>query len=116
MEQKWSFNTQLVATYDKWRLGWSARWIDEVNIDNENPDAGPADANGKIDSYGYHDLNLNYEINDTFDISVGVDNVFDELPPLLGQGTNGDVTGTNTAADVYDVIGRYGYVSFRARF
>ena len=113
---KWAFNTQLVATYDKWRLGWSSRWIDEVNIDNENPDAGPAEANGKIDSYWYHDLNINYEINDTFDISVGVDNVFDELPPLLGQGTNGDVTGTNTAADVYDVIGRYGYVNFRARF
>lgn len=113
---EWSFNTQLVANYDKWRVAWSSRWIDEVNIDNENPSAGPAAANGKIDTYWYHDLNVNYQVNDTFDISVGIDNVFDELPPLLGQGTNGDVTGTNTAADVYDVLGRYGYVNFRARF
>jgi outer membrane receptor protein involved in Fe transport len=113
---EWAFNTQLIASFDKWRVAWSSRWIDEVNIDNENPSAGPADANGKIDSYWYHDLNVNYQINDRFDVALGIDNVFDELPPLLGQGTNGDVTGTNTAADVYDVLGRYGYVSFRARF
>lgn len=113
---EWSFNTQRVANYDKWRVAWSSRWIDEINIDNENPSAGPADANGRIDSFWYHDLNVNYQVNDTFDISLGIDNVFDELPPLLGQGTNGHVTGTNTAADVYDVLGRYGYVNFRARF
>ncbi len=113
---EWSVNTQLVASKDAWRVAWSTRWIDEVNIDNENPSAGPADANGKIDSYWYHDINVNYQLNDTFEIGIGIDNVFDELPPLLGQGVNADVVGTNTAADVYDVLGRYGYVNLRARF
>ncbi|MFN3211595.1 MAG: TonB-dependent receptor domain-containing protein [Henriciella sp.] len=113
---EWSFNTQIVANYDKWRVAWSSRWIDQVNIDNENPSAGPADAGGKIDSFWYHDINVNYEVNETFDVAIGIDNLFDEIPPLLGQGTNGDVTGTNTASDVYDVLGRYAYVNLRARF
>jgi len=47
---------------------------------------------------------------------AGVDNIFDAEPPFLGQGTPGDVTGTNTAADVYDAIGRSVYVGARARF
>lgn len=114
--QEWTVNTTLRADWQKWRFALSSRYISGVNIDNEDPSAGPDDANGKVQSYFYHDVNVNYQINRVFDISAGIDNIFDEEPPFLGQGVNGDVVGTNTAADVYDVLGRYGYVNLRARF
>jgi iron complex outermembrane receptor protein len=114
--QEWTLNGSVVANWNKLRIAWQPRYISGVNIDNENPNAGPAEANGEIDAYFYHDLNVNYRLTDKFEISVGIDNLFDETPPLLGQGVNGDVTGTNTAADIYDPIGRYGYVNLRARF
>jgi len=114
--QVWSMNSSLVAEWQKIRAAWSMRYIDGVNIDNENPDAGPPDANGKVDAFLYHELNVNYQFNEDLGVFVGVDNLFNEEPPFLGQGVNGDVVGTNTAADVYDPLGRFVYVGVRASF
>ncbi len=113
--QDWTINGTLTGKWRDLRASWSTRYLSGVNIDNENPMAGPPEAGGKIDPYFYHDINLSWAVTDQFDLTLGVDNVFDEEPPLLGQGVNGDLPGTNTASDVYDVIGRYGYVSVRAR-
>ncbi|MEM9838495.1 MAG: TonB-dependent receptor [Pseudomonadota bacterium] len=114
--QNWSVNGTLVADWQMIRAAWSVRYIGGVNIDNENPTAGPADANGEIDPFLYHDINFNYQLTDQVALQLGVDNLFDEEPPFLGQGVNGDVVGTNTAADIYDAIGRFTYVGFRATF
>ncbi len=103
-------------TYDiaKFRIGWSTRFIKGVNVDNDNPSAGP----GTIGSYLYNDLQVRYTIDEDgqYEVFAGIDNIFDKAPPFLGQGVNGDITGTNTAADVYDAIRRFGYVGIKARF
>ncbi|MEM1381706.1 MAG: TonB-dependent receptor [Pseudomonadota bacterium] len=114
--QTWSVNGSLVADWRQIRAAWSMRYIGGVNIDNENPNAGPADAGGEIDPFLYHEINIAYQLNDQFELQFGVNNLFDEEPPFLGQGVNGDVVGTNTAADVYDALGRFAYVGLRARF
>lgn len=114
--QEWSVNGTAVANWNKLRAAWTVRYIDGVNIDNENPTAGPAEANGTIDAFAYHEVNLAYEVSEHVTASFGVDNLFDEEPPFLGQGVNGDVVGTNTAADVYDPIGRFFYVGLKAGF
>jgi len=103
-------------TYDigQFRFGWSARYIDSVNVDNDNPSAGP----GTIGSYLYNDIQIRYTLDEDgqYEVFAGIDNLFDKEPPFLGQGVPGDVTGTNTAADIYDAIRRFGYVGFKARF
>jgi outer membrane receptor protein involved in Fe transport len=45
-----------------------------------------------------------------------VDNVFDKKPPVLNQLRASHITGTETAADTYDPIGRYGYAGVQVRF
>lgn len=60
----------------------------------------------------YTDLNLSYTIGKTR-LYLGVDNAFGSKPPLIPSGVPGNVTGTATAADVYDAIGRRYYVGVR---
>ena len=111
---KLKINTTLTYDIGKFRFGWSARYIDSVNVDNDNPSAGP----GVIDSYFYNDIQIRYTFDDEgqYEVFAGIDNLFDKEPPFLGQGVPGDVTGTNTAADIYDVVRRFGYVGFKAKF
>jgi len=109
----WKINGTLVASWDNWQVGWSTRFIDGANIDNDN-----LERFGTVSSEVYNDINVEYSVGneERYSFYAGVDNIFDAEPPFLGQGTPGDVTGTNTAADVYDAIGRSVYVGVRARF
>lgn len=64
----------------------------------------------------YLDTQINYDINDTFEFFVGADNLLDNDAPNLLSGTTFNVTGTDTAADVYDIFGRRYYAGMRFRF
>ncbi|MEO0440293.1 MAG: TonB-dependent receptor [Pseudomonadota bacterium] len=64
----------------------------------------------------YLDTQLNYTVNDNFEFYFGVDNLLDNDAPNLLTGTTFNVTGTDTAADVYDVFGRRYYTGVRMRF
>ncbi len=109
----WKINATLTYDWNKFRVGWSTRFIDGVLVENDSPDAF-----GSIGSYFYNDLQVRYTIDDDshYEVFAGVDNIFDKAPPVLGQGIPGDVTGTNTAADVYDAIRRYFYAGFKFKF
>ena len=103
-------------TYDigNFRFGWSSRYISGVNVDNDNPSSGP----GTVGAYLYNDIQVRYTLDEDgqYEVFAGIDNLFDKEPPFLGQGVPGDITGTNTASDVYDVVRRFGYVGIKARF
>jgi iron complex outermembrane receptor protein len=49
-------------------------------------------------------------------VYLGVDNLLDNKAPNLLSGTTFNVTGTDTAADVYDVFGRRAYIGARLKF
>jgi outer membrane receptor protein involved in Fe transport len=50
-------------------------------------------------------------------VFFGVDNAFDRRPPRLLDGLYfGNITGTTTAADVYDVYGRRFYAGAQVHF
>jgi iron complex outermembrane receptor protein len=64
-------------------------------------------------SVTYVDFSASYNFDDRFDIHVGIDNAFDEQPPLLTSSWGGDA---NTDVTMYDVIGRRYFMGLRARF
>ncbi len=109
----WKINFASTYILDNMSFAWSTRYIGDVNVENDS-----ISAFGTIPSYTYHDLQARYSFgaDRQYDVFLGVDNVFDKEPPFLGQGIPGDITGTNTASDVYDVIRRFYYVGFRAGF
>jgi len=64
-------------------------------------------------SVTYVDLVGQYDFNEQFEIYVGVDNAFDEDPPLLTSSWGGDA---NTDVTMYDVIGRRYFMGLRVHF
>ena len=72
----------------------------------------------KIDAYFYHDLQLrmNLGAEEQYGVYLGVDNVFDKKPPVINQLMASQITGTETAADTYDPIGRYIYGGVQLKF
>ncbi|TRY31355.1 TonB-dependent receptor plug domain-containing protein [Aliiglaciecola sp. M165] len=109
----WKVNLNATYLWDEFIFSWSTRYLDRVFVENDQKENF-----GEIGSYAYHDFQMRYALgeNGNYELYAGVDNIFDKEPPFLGQGVPGDITGTNTASDVYDAIRRYYYFGFQVNF
>jgi outer membrane receptor protein involved in Fe transport len=65
------------------------------------------------DATKYVDFSGTWKFDDRYEVYAGVDNVFDEDPPLLTSSWGGDA---NTDVTLYDVIGRRYFLGMRAHF
>lgn len=97
------------------------RYIGRVRDEqqSDNPFLSGADfvANRKIKAYNLFDLAVLAPVADQFTLRIGVNNVFDKDPPLIGQGSLSAVSGNgNTYPQVYDALGRYIYAGFSINF
>ncbi len=103
--------------------GFEASW--KVNYLGKIMDTTPENGivyepYNNVPAYWYNDIQARY----TFDVAskakvtgyLGANNVFNKKPPFLPSGMASDVTGTNTAADSYDVLGVFWYAGFRVKF
>ncbi len=64
----------------------------------------------------YLDTQLSWNVTDEIAWYIGADNLLNNGAPNLLGGTTFNVTGSDTAADVYDVFGRRYYTGVRMRF
>ncbi|HZV64775.1 MAG TPA: TonB-dependent receptor, partial [Telluria sp.] len=88
-------------------LGWKTRYIGSTTDIANNPING-----GKTASVVYHDLQLGYALpGGKVNIALGVDNVFDKMPPL--SAANNPI---NFDIYTYDVRGRYLYAKLASKF
>ncbi len=97
-----------------WRVNYLSKMKDTLIENGGDPD----DERNTVGSYVYHDLNLRYAFGEDqqYAAYLGIDNLFDKLPPVLNQLRASHITGTETAADTYDPIGRYGYAGVLVKF
>jgi outer membrane receptor protein involved in Fe transport len=65
-----------------------------------------------IDGTHYFDGVVSYSVNDNYRVSLGVDNLFDEKPPIIGDNQEQ----ANTYPATYDVFGRTYFLRARANF
>jgi iron complex outermembrane recepter protein len=65
------------------------------------------------DAVTYVDFATTVQVGEKLELFGGIDNAFDEQPPLLTSSWGGDA---NTDVTMYDVIGRRYFVGLRARF
>lgn len=66
-----------------------------------------------IDSYSLFDLALSYDVSETLVLNLGVNNLFDKQPPILGAAA---AEQANTFPSFYDVLGRDFFVGVNFRF
>ena len=93
-----------VYWHTPWDLSLSALWrhfddVEHFYIPGE-----------KIDAYDYVDMALTWDISDTTRLRFGVNNVFDEDPPVV-VGRHG-----NTAGGIYDALGQYWFAGLTVEF
>jgi outer membrane receptor protein involved in Fe transport len=95
------------------------RHLDSVDIEQVQivTDPGVFPAFQSIDSYDYFDLYASANLTDYLSVNIGVTNVTDEDPPVVGNeaGTTSANSG-NTFPSTYDVLGRVFTAGVKFRF
>lgn len=93
-------------TKDDWTVSLLWRHIDSVDVEPGERDLR-FEAFRNIDSYDYFDLFASYSLTENVTFTLGIDNMFDEDPPVLGNDV-GDTSSNsgNTFPSNYDVLGR----------
>ena len=93
-----------------WDITVTGLWrhVDEVQDLNGNVD---------IDKQDYFDLAGSWMVNDWATLRSGVNNVFDEEPPIIGNGAGPSISGNgNVFPGLYDHLGRYWYFGVSVGF
>ena len=95
-----------ITVAGRWRL-----------IGSVSEDDGTDILRAKIGSYSYFDLTGSADIADAFTFRVGVNNLFDKDPPIVGAAAGGtSYNSANTFPTVYDPLGRTFFAGISAKF
>ena len=107
-------------------LAW--RYFSPVTLDALSPNPnlaappGQTVANGgisntdaRLSSRSYFDLSTEVQLGNRVSFRLGINNLFDKAPPIVGL-ANGPATNGNTFASVYDALGRYIFGTLSAQF
>jgi iron complex outermembrane receptor protein len=87
-----------------------ARYVGKMTLDPRETVARPVHS---LPAVTYLDLNFGAQIGSSLQAVIGVENVFDKQPPILGQELGGD---SNTDITLYDLLGRRYFASLRMKF
>ncbi len=107
------------ARYSLDRFTFNLRWRYYGKLDYENEDGSPGTAdeltaeNGGIDAFNYFDASASAFIGDKTEITLGVNNIADKEPPMIGAA---NAPANANAPAGYDQAGRYFYGSVTFRF
>jgi outer membrane receptor protein involved in Fe transport len=113
-----AFNLNTDFTAGKFAFGYQLRYIGRqvVNLAEDvfsvggNPPGNADYAEAKYyPEVFYHDIRASYDITDTFNAYLGIDNVADRIPPY-------GLTGAGEGSGIYETRGRYWYAGFRMDF
>ena len=111
------FTASLGYSGDRVNVNFTGTYIGRSSLDDQflaSYDLEPGAI--KIPAQFYLDSQISFKAADQYEFYLGVDNLLDNKAPNILTGVSGNVTGTDTAADVYDVFGRRYYAGVRFRF
>ena len=100
---RWRAHASLTSYAERWSGTYSVQMIGKGRDFNAAVGIG-----ARMPRVFYHNLQLSYAagiFNDALDISIGIDNLFDEKPPRVASWTDG-----NTDTMTYDLAGRRAYM------
>lgn len=102
---------------DRFRMSFTGTYIGKSYEDDQfcsSFDLEPKCAS--VPAQFYLDTQASYRVSEKVEFYAGVDNVLDNDAPNILSGTTFNVTGSDTAADVYDIFGRRYYGGVRLTF
>lgn len=102
-----------------WDLELTATWrhIGEASLANANGVLIPGRIDSVFDAENYLDLSGNYSVFENTRLRFGVNNVFDNDPPIMDTNVQPPVLGNgNTYPQMYDTLGRWIFVGATVDF
>jgi outer membrane receptor protein involved in Fe transport len=69
----------------------------------------------QVPAYDYFDMDVGFDLGKHVSLRLGVDNVLDKQPPLVGFNLNPLLVNGNMLAPMYDTYGRYLFVNLSAK-
>jgi len=106
-------------------IGWSLQWrmVGKVKHEHASNDAALTGAlpqlSDKVKAQNYFDWATTYSFGDHYNLRVGVNNIFDNDPPLMTSSVGGCPAGPcngNTYPGTWDALGRYVYAGVTLDF
>lgn len=94
---QWRSFGALTLVRGPWSGAYSVQYIGSADDIN----AMPGDIGDHAPSVTYHNAQVKYAFNKSFDLAFGVDNLFDKEPPFIQSWTD-----ANTDTMTYDLLGR----------
>ncbi|MBU3022270.1 TonB-dependent receptor domain-containing protein [Aestuariibacter sp. A3R04] len=94
-----------------WNLIGRWRYYGGVDIVAQGSDG--EEKTGEIASYSFFDISGSYVVNEHVQVSMGVNNILDKEPPMVGSSL---ATNANTVAGFYDTLGRYLFTNVTVSF
>lgn len=119
--QRWKANYLLGYTQGPWQAALTARYLGSAVIENNSVEAYIRN-NNNLPSVTYWGAHIAYSWNltrsgeDDTRLSLNVQNLTDKQPPYVPSPSRSASLGTNTAAGVYDVRGRFWQLSMEHSF
>ena len=104
---KWKWTTRL--SWIDGPITTSFRWRHVSSVDD---DAAAVRVVETLPAFDYFDLAFAFEVNDNLTLNMGVNNLFDKQPPVMGPNAQQG----NTWPGTYDVLGRDFFISANLRF
>ena len=106
----------LGVSYDSnewWSVGMKWRYIGSVDYEGTRDQIAQKNLSS---AFNYLDVNATFRFLDNSDVIVGINNITDEEPPLLGSSVGNAWGNANTVAGFYDTLGMFGFVNVTFRF
>lgn len=97
---KWRAYTSLTMKREAWSGSYSMQYIGSADDIN----ATPGDIGDHAPSVTYHNVQLKYSPAKSFDVALGIDNLYDKKAPFIQSYTD-----ANTDTMTYDLLGRRWY-------
>jgi outer membrane receptor protein involved in Fe transport len=111
----WKSKARLTWTTPLHGLEASIDWREIGGVNLDTGEKGLADSH--LPAYNYFDLSMQYRVKDRYTFRIGVNNIFDIQPPLIGSDQIPATVGNgNTFPQVYDALGRYIFMGVTADF
>jgi outer membrane receptor protein involved in Fe transport len=113
-----AFNISTDLRFGKFTVGHTFRWLDKMYLntaeDYQSVNGEPAQNPDYADVreypvVTYHDVRVGLEVNDAFDLDLGVTNLFNKKPPY-------GLTGVGAGSGIYDNRGRFFFAGATAKF
>ncbi len=109
-----TFNLNTSYTIDDINIYWQLRYRAATVLKNDN--TADSAALNSADAIVYNDLRVSYSILEESSVYVGINNVFDEQPKLIGANQKYHNVGTNSNGIAYDLTGRQLYAGIIVKF